>query len=145
MADLGVNALLFTVGLQSIPKEPVETARVDGASVWRIYLPMSRSALVVVFILQATWVWNDFLIALILTQSPSTPPVMPLLNALQSVEGGGPGFTIILTAALLVCLPTALLFGFTQESSSGGCRWGSTEGRPARGTTTAGKFERPRF
>ncbi|PZE76576.1 carbohydrate ABC transporter permease [Curtobacterium sp. MCBD17_019] len=96
-----------------------EAAVVDGASVWRIftriYLPMSRSALVVVFILQATWVWNDFLIALILTQSPATRPVMPLLNALQSVEGGGPGFTIILTAALLVSLPTALLFGFAQR------------------------------
>lgn len=96
-----------------------EAAVVDGAGVWRIftriYLPMSRSALVVVFILQATWVWNDFLIALILTQSPATRPVMPLLNALQSVEGGGSGFTIILTAALLVSLPTALLFGFTQR------------------------------
>lgn len=29
---VGVNALLFTVGLQSIPKEPLEAARLDGAS-----------------------------------------------------------------------------------------------------------------
>jgi ABC-type glycerol-3-phosphate transport system permease component len=96
-----------------------EAAVVDGAGVWkiftRIFLPMSTSALVVVFILQATWVWNDFLISLILTQSPSTRPVMPLLNALQSVEGGGPGYTVILTAALIVSIPTALLFGFTQR------------------------------
>jgi ABC-type glycerol-3-phosphate transport system permease component len=96
-----------------------EAAVVDGAGTWRIFsrifLPMSTSALVVVFILQATWVWNDFLISLILTQSPSTRPVMPLLNALQSVEGGGPGYTVILTAALVVSIPTALLFGFTQR------------------------------
>ncbi|SDO36250.1 carbohydrate ABC transporter membrane protein 2, CUT1 family [Nakamurella panacisegetis] len=96
-----------------------EAAVVDGAGVWRIFtrifLPMSTSALVVVFILQATWVWNDFLISLILTQSPSTRPVMPLLNALQSVEGGGPGYTVILTAALVVSIPTAVLFGFTQR------------------------------
>jgi ABC-type sugar transport system permease subunit len=34
---IGVNALLFTVGLQSIPKEPLEAARVDGASGWRLF------------------------------------------------------------------------------------------------------------
>lgn len=96
-----------------------EAAVVDGASPWRIftriYLPMSRSALVVVFILQATWVWNDLLLALVLTQSASTRPVMPLLAALQSTEGGGSAYTVVLTAALIVSIPTALLFMFTQR------------------------------
>ena len=95
-----------------------EASVVDGANVWqiftRIYLPMSTSALVVVFILQATWVWNDFLLSLILTQSAARP-VMPLLNALQSDQGGGPGYTVTLTAAILVSLPTAALFLFTQR------------------------------
>lgn len=34
---VGVNALLFTVGLQSIPKEPLEAARMDGASGFRLF------------------------------------------------------------------------------------------------------------
>lgn len=34
---IGVNALLFTVGLQSIPTEPLEAARVDGAAGWRLF------------------------------------------------------------------------------------------------------------
>lgn len=33
----GVNALLFGVGLQSIPKEPLEAAMVDGAQGWRLF------------------------------------------------------------------------------------------------------------
>ncbi|AQP45375.1 carbohydrate ABC transporter permease [Tessaracoccus flavus] len=33
----GVNALLFGVGLQSIPKEPLEAARVDGATGWSLF------------------------------------------------------------------------------------------------------------
>lgn len=33
----GVNSLLFMVGLQSIPKEPVEAARLDGATGWRMF------------------------------------------------------------------------------------------------------------
>lgn len=34
---VGVNALLFTIGLQSIPKEPLEAARLDGASGFTLF------------------------------------------------------------------------------------------------------------
>ena len=34
---VGVNALLFTIGLQSIPKEPLEAARLDGAGPLRLF------------------------------------------------------------------------------------------------------------
>lgn len=37
---IGVNALLFTVGLQSIPREPLEAARVDGAAGWTLFSSM---------------------------------------------------------------------------------------------------------
>ena len=37
---VGVNALLFTIGLQSIPKEPLEAARVDGARGFRMFSSM---------------------------------------------------------------------------------------------------------
>lgn len=116
---LPFSAFVMRNFFSGIADSVFEAAVVDGANVWRIFtrifLPMSSSALVVVFILQATWVWNDLLLSLILTQSPSTRPVMPLLNALQSVQGGGPGFTVILTAALVVSIPTAILFMLTQR------------------------------
>jgi multiple sugar transport system permease protein len=34
---VGVNALLFLVGLQSIPEAPLEAARLDGADGWRLF------------------------------------------------------------------------------------------------------------
>jgi ABC-type sugar transport system permease subunit len=37
---IGVNALLFVVGLQSIPKEPLEAARIDGANGWQLFASM---------------------------------------------------------------------------------------------------------
>ncbi|MBK5249041.1 MAG: sugar ABC transporter permease, partial [Actinomycetales bacterium] len=37
----GVNALLFGIGLQSIPKAPLEAARVDGASGWTLFRTMT--------------------------------------------------------------------------------------------------------
>lgn len=116
---LPFSAFVMRNFFTGIAETVFEAAVVDGAGVWRIFtrifLPMSTSALAVVFILQATWVWNDLLVSLILTQSASTRPVMPLLNALQSVEGGGPGYTVILTAALLVSIPTAALFLVSQK------------------------------
>lgn len=37
----GVNALLFGIGLQSIPKEPLEAARVDGAAGFTLFRTMT--------------------------------------------------------------------------------------------------------
>lgn len=37
----GVNALLFGIGLQSIPQEPMEAARLDGASGWSLFRHMT--------------------------------------------------------------------------------------------------------
>jgi multiple sugar transport system permease protein len=48
----GVNALLFGIGLSSIPQGPVEAAKIDGASGWKlfrhIYWPMLRPLTTVV-------------------------------------------------------------------------------------------------
>ncbi|HEX6520780.1 MAG TPA: sugar ABC transporter permease [Streptosporangiaceae bacterium] len=35
--SIGVNLLLFVIGLQSIPREPIEAARIDGAQGWRLF------------------------------------------------------------------------------------------------------------
>jgi ABC-type glycerol-3-phosphate transport system permease component len=115
---LPFSAFVMRNFFSGISESVFEASVVDGANVWqifrRIYLPMSTSALVVVFILQATWVWNDFLVSLILTQTTARP-VMPILNALQGNEGGLTGYTVALTAAILVSIPTVVLFLVTQR------------------------------
>lgn len=95
-----------------------EAAVVDGATTWRIfwriYLPMSASALVAVFILQATIIWNDLLLGLTLSQSSDVRPLMPALTALQDTYGGS-AMPTVLAGGLLVSLPTVLLFLATQR------------------------------
>ena len=95
-----------------------EAAALDGASVWRtfwsIYLPMSVSALFAVFILQATFVWNDLLLGLSLSQSETVRPVMPALSALQSTYGGST-MPVVLAGGLIVSVPTVVLFLLTQR------------------------------
>jgi multiple sugar transport system permease protein len=95
-----------------------EAAVLDGATTWRIftriYLPMSTSALAAVFVLQATFIWNDLLLGLTLTQSDHVRPIVTTLAAMQNTYGGAQP-SIILAAALVVSLPTVVLFLCTQR------------------------------
>ncbi|QKJ18521.1 carbohydrate ABC transporter permease [Microbacterium hominis] len=95
-----------------------EASVLDGASTWRtftrIYLPMASSALVAVFILQATFIWNDLLLGLTLTQSDEVRPIVTALAGMQSTYGGAQ-ISTVLAAAVLVSLPTVILFLFTQK------------------------------
>lgn len=95
-----------------------EAGVLDGASTWRIfqriYLPMSSSALVAVFILHATNVWNDLLLGLVLTQTSGARPLMAALTGLQSVYGDATP-PVILAGALLASLPTVALFLIAQR------------------------------
>jgi multiple sugar transport system permease protein len=95
-----------------------EAAVLDGASTWRIfarvYLPMASSALVAVFILQATFIWNDLLLGLVLSQSDAVRPIVTSLAGMQSTYGGAQ-MSVVLAGGLLVSLPTVVLFLFTQK------------------------------
>lgn len=95
-----------------------EAAQVDGANpfqiFFRIYLPMSKSALFAVFILQATFIWNDLLLGLSLSQSAEVRPVMTTLAAMQSTYGGST-MPVVLAGGLLVSIPTIVLFLLTQR------------------------------
>ena len=95
-----------------------EASVLDGATTWRIftriYLPMASSALVAIFILQATFIWNDLLLGLTLSQSDDVRPIVTTLAGMQSTYGGAQMSTV-LAAAVLVSLPTVVLFLFTQK------------------------------
>jgi len=49
---LGLNLILFLVGLETVPKEPIEAAKVDGANSWQVFryvtLPLLRPITMVV-------------------------------------------------------------------------------------------------
>lgn len=104
-----------------------EAAVLDGATTWKIftrmYLPMASSALVAIFILQATFVWNDLLLGLTLSQSDDIRPIITTLSGMQSTYGGAQMSTV-LAAAVVVSLPTVVLFLCTQKFFSKGLALG---------------------
>lgn len=104
-----------------------EAATVDGASPLRIfvriYLPMSMPALIAIFILQATFIWNDLLLGLTLTQSAEIRPIVTALSAMQSTYGGS-AMSTVLAGGLVVSLPTVILFLATQRAFTRGLSLG---------------------
>jgi multiple sugar transport system permease protein len=90
-----------------------EAARIDGASIWRIfwrlYLPLAVPALAAVFILEFAFVWNDLLFGLTLSQSDTVRPVMTALSALSSAYAGST-VPVVLAGGLVMSLPTVLVF-----------------------------------
>lgn len=99
--------------LTTLPPEITEAAKLDGAGwgrlFWRIHFPLIRSSLFAAFIFQFTWVWNDLLFGITLTTSPDRRPVMA---ALAEINGGfaSLGPPVVLAAAIVVSLPTVILF-----------------------------------
>lgn len=97
----------------TIPREVAEAAQIDGASWWRIFtrlfLPLSKSALAAAFIFQFVWVWNELLFGITLSYSEQIRPVMAALAGLQS-NYGTVGPPVVLAGALLVSLPTVIVF-----------------------------------
>ena len=65
----GTNMILFLVGLQSIPTDLVEAAKLDGATdmgvFWRIILPLSKPVLATVALWSAVGHWNAYFDVLI--------------------------------------------------------------------------------
>jgi glucose/mannose transport system permease protein len=109
---LPICSLIFRNFFAGIPDELVEAARLDGAGVVRIFLlvmlPLALPAFVVVGIFQFTNIWNDFLFGVTILPNPNAQPVTVALNNLSgsfSVD-----WNVVMAGAVIVALPTALIY-----------------------------------
>ncbi len=101
----------------TIPDELLDSARIDGASEWRIYLqiilPLARPALAVLAIFSIMWRWNDFLWPLIVLSRSELYTLQVGLNTFQGelqVQ-----WDLILAMTVLTLLPITLVFAFLQK------------------------------
>jgi raffinose/stachyose/melibiose transport system permease protein len=78
---------LLTTFFRTLPRELFESARIDGASdlsiLLRIVLPLSLPALLTLVVVNALFVWNDLLIAIIFLQDDSKRTLMAGLSVFQ--------------------------------------------------------------
>jgi multiple sugar transport system permease protein len=116
--------------MKTIPRTLNEAARVDGAGVARqffgIILPLCKPALAALATLQFTWVYNDFLWAIVLMKSGEKQPITSALSALQSqffVDNNA-----IAAGSMIVAVPTILVFALLQRHFINGLTLGATKG-----------------
>lgn len=115
---------------KNIPFEIQEAAKMDGCSNFRMYtkiiMPLAKPVLAVLIIFQFTWVWNDFLWGIILTQSEN---IRPLTVGLYNLQGM---YTIewnIQTAgANITAIPTIIIFLLFQRYFIKGITLGAVKG-----------------
>jgi glucose/mannose transport system permease protein len=120
-----ICTILFRSYYKNISTEMVESARLDGATLRRVYqrivFPLSTPMFAVVLIYQFTQIWNDLLFTLILvaTESSAAAPVVLILAGLgQSLEGQD--FGLRMAGAFFAALPTlAVYIMFGEEFAEG--------------------------
>ena len=105
---------------ESIPVSVEESARIDGASIFRIYwsivLPMARPALVTIFILSFQGSWNELAHFIISAQSSGLNTLTKGVAQLASGQlGSGNRYPLKLAASCLMTIPVALLFFVFQR------------------------------
>ncbi len=104
----------YMVGL---PKEIMESARIDGASHFKIFttmvLPLSFPALASFAIFQFLWVWNDLLVALIFLGSQNDQLV--LTARLVNLLGTRGNNWELLTAAAFITIIVPLIVFFSLQ------------------------------
>jgi len=116
--------------MKTLSQELTEAALVDGASVFRIWggiiMPLCRPAIAALATLEFTFIYNDFFWALLLLETGSKRPITSALNNLQ-----GEFFTnynILAAAALMVAIPTIIVYIALQRHFIRGLTLGSTKG-----------------
>jgi multiple sugar transport system permease protein len=113
--------------LLQIPRDTLDSARIDGASewsiLWRIVTPLARPAIGAVAIFTAVASWNDFLGPLLYLQDPSKQTLSIGIQAFRSANDIQ--FNQLMAASVLILLPMVVLFFLFQRYFIRGLSLGS--------------------
>ena len=132
----------------SIPKEMIEAAEIDGASKWttfiKIVVPLSRSIMAVMVVFSMVAYWNDWFTAMIYLPSPAKAPLpLVLRNILikssasaaqaSTISGGFAELNkmtemIKFSSIIVAALPMLVIYPFVQKYFEKGFMAGAAKG-----------------
>jgi sn-glycerol 3-phosphate transport system permease protein len=109
---------LFRQFFLTVPDELVEAARVDGAGPMRFFvdvlLPLSRTSIAALFVIQFIYGWNQYLWPLLVTTSEEMYPVVMGIKRLITGESYIE-WNVVMATALLAMLPPAIVVFLMQK------------------------------
>lgn len=137
------NIIIMRGFFQGIDPGILESARIDGASDWRILfqmvLPMSKAVVAVVSLFYAVGYWNAFFNAILYINTPEKLPLQVVLRSfvLQGVSvpgqvdvGSGQVATLAVQMAVMVIalVPVLLVYPLVQKHFTTGVMIGAVKG-----------------
>jgi ABC-type glycerol-3-phosphate transport system permease component len=125
-----VCIFVFKASFDAIPKSLIDAARIDGMPDWkivfRLLLPLSKSAIATNVILAFIWSWNNFLwpLVIIRDQNMQTLPLglSRFLTVVEDTTGALYAFCI------MVLLPGLIIFLLSQKEFIAGLTKGAAKG-----------------
>ena len=109
---------LFRQFFLTVPDELVEAARMDGAGpmrfFWDVLLPLSRTSMAALFVIQFIYGWNQYLWPLLVTTNEDMYPVVLGIKRLIAGEAYTE-WNIVMATAMLAMLPPALVVMLMQK------------------------------
>jgi sn-glycerol 3-phosphate transport system permease protein len=110
---------LFRQFFLSVPDELAEAARVDGATpmrfFWDILLPMSRTTIAALFVIQFIYGWNQYLWPLLITTKESFYTVVMAVSRQANAVDATPSWNLLMAMAMLAMLPPVAVVVFMQR------------------------------
>ncbi|QTL98633.1 ABC transporter permease subunit [Iocasia frigidifontis] len=117
--------------MRTIPKEIDESAFIDGASTFqtffRVIFPVLKPVTVTVIVLDVMWIWNDFLLPLLMVNNSDKTKTL-VLAAYNFVGQYNTQWHYAMTAMVLAVLPSIVFFILLQKYIVKGVVAGSIKG-----------------
>ncbi|MCB0037382.1 MAG: carbohydrate ABC transporter permease [Anaerolineales bacterium] len=127
--QLGFCTFVLRNFMRTLPSEIMDAARIDGCNEWGIYwrivMPLTVPGIAAIATLEFTWIFNDYIWALILIQDDALKPVTSGLTTLQGQFVTN--WPLIVAGALLAAIPTVIVFFALQRYFIGGLTLGSVK------------------
>jgi raffinose/stachyose/melibiose transport system permease protein len=113
-----LSIFIFHGFIKNIPYELEESATIDGCSQARtffeIVFPLLQPIIITVLILNGIWIWNDYLLPLLMLGSNGAVQTVPV--AVTAFAGAYlKQWDLILTSTLIAMLPIIVLYLFAQR------------------------------
>lgn len=129
---LGVNMAIFLYHgfVKSIPRELEESGQIDGCNefqtFFRIILPLLLPITVTIAILDFLWIWNDFLLPLMMLTDVDNYTLILSTNMLFGEYNKE--WSLILASLVLTAIPVVVIYGFFQRFIMEGIAEGAVKG-----------------
>jgi sn-glycerol 3-phosphate transport system permease protein len=110
---------LFRQFFMSVPREIAEASQIDGSSPMeffrRILLPMTRTPIAAMFVIQFIYGWNQYLWPLLITTKQSYYTLLIGINRMLAVADAQVEWQIVMATTLIAMIPPVLIVLFMQR------------------------------